>query len=277
MGRFIETLSERVRVVLGQNPGVMTGPGTNTWLVGTQEPILIDTGSGVPVYEDILRAALEEAALPAPRTVLVTHGHPDHLGGHETIRRISPDVEFHKMPRASGEELFDVPFSPLVDGQVFTTDGCTLETIYTPGHANDHVVFQLREERSVFTGDLVLGMGTVVIPIEGGDMADYLASLEKLLSRDLAWLYPGHGPAVEDGRAKIEEYVTHRRWREQQVLEAVSRGLAEPWRIVEALYADVPAVLHPAAEQSVIQHLRKLAAEGKVVARRGDRYEAVRE
>ena len=276
MGRFIETLSERVRVVLGQNPGVMTGPGTNTWLVGTQEPILIDTGSGAPAYEDILRAALEEAALPAPRTVLITHGHPDHFGGHETIRRISPDAEFHKMTRPSGEELFDVPFSPLVDGQVFTTDGCTLEATYTPGHANDHVVFRLREERAIFTGDLILGMGTVVIPLEGGDMAEYMASLEKLLARDLAWLYPGHGPVVEDGRAKIEEYLAHRRWREQQVLEALSRGLAEPERIVEALYTDVPAVLHPAAEQSVIQHLRKLAAEGRVIRRHEGRYEAVR-
>ena len=276
MGRFIETLSERVRVVLGQNPGVMTGPGTNTWLVGTQEPILIDTGSGVPVYEDILRAALEEAALPAPQTVLVTHAHPDHFGGHETVRRISPDAEFHKMPRPAGEEPFDVPFSPIVDGQIFTTDGCTLEVIYTPGHANDHCVFLLREEQAVFTGDLVLGMGTVVIPLEGGDMADYLASLEKLLARDLTWLYPGHGPLVPEGRAKIEEYLAHRRMREAQVLDAVARGLAEPERIVEALYTDVPTVLHPAAEQSVIQHLRKLAAEGKVIRRRDGRYEAGR-
>jgi glyoxylase-like metal-dependent hydrolase (beta-lactamase superfamily II) len=163
-----------------------------------------------------------------------------------------------------------------VDGQVFATNGCTLEAIYTPGHANDHCVFHLREERAIFTGDLVLGMGTVVIPLEGGDMGDYLASLEKLLSRDLSCLYPGHGPVVQDGRAKIEEYLAHRRWRERQVLEALSRGIDEPSRIVEALYTDVPAVLHPAAEQSVIQHLRKLAAEGKVIRRREGSYEAVR-
>lgn len=274
MGRFIETLSDRVRVVLGQNPGIMTGPGTNTWLVGTQEPILIDTGSGLHAYEDVLRAALDEAALPAPRTVLITHAHPDHFGGHETVRRISPNAEFHKMPRPAGEELFDVPFSPLVDGQIFTTDGCTIEAIYTPGHANDHCVFYLREEQAVFTGDLLLGMGTVVIPLEGGNMTHYMASLEKLLTRDITCLYPGHGPVVADGRGKIEEYVAHRRMREHQVLDAVARGLGDPSRIVEVIYTDVPTILHPAAEQSVIQHLCKLMAEGKVVRRPQGRYEA---
>ncbi|OGP83527.1 MAG: hypothetical protein A2Y95_12740 [Deltaproteobacteria bacterium RBG_13_65_10] len=275
MGLYIETLSARVRVVLGQNPGFMTGPGTNTYLVGTRDPILIDTGAGLTAYEEVLRGAIKEANLAAPRTVLITHAHPDHLGGAETLSCISPDALFHKMPRPAGGEPFDTPFVPIVDGQRFTTDGATLEAIYTPGHANDHCVFYLREEHALFTGDLVLGTGTVVIPLEGGDMVDYLASLEEILTRDLGRIYPGHGPVIPDGRAKIEEYLAHRRMREAQVLDTVSRGIGEPWRIVEALYTDVPSVLHPAAEQSVIQHLRKLAAEGKVVLRDAARYELV--
>ncbi len=275
MGRFIETLSRRVRVVLGQNPGFMTGPGTNTYLVGTRDPILIDTGAGLAAYEEVLRGALAEAKLPPPRTVLITHAHPDHLGGAGTILRVSPGAVFHKMPRPSGGEPFDVPFTPLVDGRRFATDGATIEAIYTPGHANDHCVFYLHEERALFTGDLVLGTGTVVIPLDGGDMVEYLASLEKLLACDLGGIYPGHGPVISDGRAKIEEYLAHRRMREAQVLDAVSRGIGEPRRIVQEIYVDVPPVLHPAAEQSVIQHLHKLAAEGRVLSRDGARFEAV--
>ncbi len=272
MGRYIETLSERVRVVLGQNPGILTGPGTNTYLVGTRDPILIDTGAGLDAYESVLRGALEEASLPPPRTVLVTHAHPDHMGGGDTIRRISPGACLHKMPRPGGKEPFDTPFTPLSHGRVFTTEGATLEAIHTPGHANDHSVFYLREEKALFTGDLILGTGTVMIPLEGGDMADYLDSLEKLLARDLSHIYPGHGPVIPDARAKIEEYLAHRRMREVQVLDAVQRGIGDPRRIVRGIYTDVPEILHPAAEQSVIQHLRKLVADGKVVAQGEGRF-----
>lgn len=275
MGQYFETLSDRVRVVLGQNPGIMTGPGTNTYLVGTDEPILIDTGSGLSVYEDHLKAALEEARLPPPRTVLITHAHPDHLGGGESILRIAPDATIYKFHRPEGGEPFDTPFTALSDGQVLGTKGATLEAIYTPGHANDHSVFYLREEQALFTGDLILGVGTVVIPLEGGDMAHYLASLEKLLARNLAHIYPGHGPLIPDARAKIEEYLAHRLMREQQVLDAVMRGLSEPCRIVKEIYAEVPAILHPAAEQSVRQHLRKLVEERRVVDRGQGHFEVV--
>lgn len=272
MGRYFETLSDRVRVVLGQNPGIMTGPGTNTYLVGTEEPILIDTGAGHTLYEENLKAALDEAGLPPPRTVLITHSHPDHLGGAESILRISPGARFHKFPRPEGGEPFDVPFTTLADGLVFETAGATLETIHTPGHANDHAVFYLREERALFTGDLILGMGTVIIPLEGGNMAHYLHSLESLLDRELGRIYPGHGPIIPEGRAKVEEYLAHRRMREAQVLDALGRGLEEPWKIVEEMYAEVPAVLHPAAEQSVRQHLRKLADENRVLDRGNGRF-----
>ncbi|MFQ5459014.1 MAG: MBL fold metallo-hydrolase [Myxococcota bacterium] len=273
MGQFFETWSDRVRVVLGQNPGVMTGPGTNTYLVGTDDPILIDTGAGLAAYDAHLKGALAEAGLPLPRTVLITHSHPDHLGGAESILRFSPEATIHKFARPGGEEPFDTPFTPLSDGKIFRTEGATIEAIYTPGHANDHSVFFLHEERALFTGDLILGMGTVVIPLAGGNMAHYLASLERLLERDLSRIFPGHGPLIPDARAKIDEYLAHRRMREEQVFDSVRRGVGEPGRIVEEIYAEIPAVLHPAAEQSVRQHLRKLAEEQRVIDRGQGLYE----
>jgi len=139
----------------------------------------------------------------------------------------------------------------------------------TPGHAQDHLCFYLEEEAALFTGDLILGIGTTVIPLEGGDMGLYLQSLEKLLSLELKRIYPGHGPAIDDPYDKIREYLDHRLEREAQIVEAIKAGARTVEQMVERIYVDTPRVLYPAAGQSVLSHLLKLEAEGRA-GRRAD-------
>jgi glyoxylase-like metal-dependent hydrolase (beta-lactamase superfamily II) len=144
-----------------------------------------------------------------------------------------------------------------------------LPPLPTPGHAADHCCYLLPAERAAFTGDHVLGRGTTVVEWPGGDMAAYLASLELLLDQHLARLYPGHGPAVGDPRARVEGYLAHRREREAQVLAALEAGDRTPAQVVARVYAEVDPLLHPAAELSVRAHLVKLVREGRVEAAAG--------
>ena len=150
------------------------------------------------------------------------------------------------------------------DGATITGDGVTLIAVHTPGHASDHLCFYLGEERALFTGDVVLGGSTTVIPSDDGDLLDYMASLRRLLALDVRRIYPAHGPVIEDGPARIREYVEHRLMRERQILEAVGDGLHTIPAMVARIYADVAPPLHAAAAMSVESHLRKLAREGRV-------------
>jgi glyoxylase-like metal-dependent hydrolase (beta-lactamase superfamily II) len=144
------------------------------------------------------------------------------------------------------------------------TDGATLRGIHTPGHAPDHLCYVLEEERALFSGDNVLGVGTTVIPAHGGDLLDYMNSLERLLALGPERIYPAHGPCIEDGRAKIREYIDHRSDRERQIVEALGALGPSPVRdVVKRVYTDVPEVLHGAAALSVTSHLLKLEREGR--------------
>lgn len=259
----VERWSERVVVVRGLNPGPFTGPGTNTCLIGTgRRPVLLDTGSGVDGYLPLLEGALRsECGTDAPGDVVLTHVHPDHIGGAaDVVERFGPR-RVSKKPWPGRDEQFPVELTPMEDGAVIKTDGATLRAIYTPGHAQDHLCFYLEEECALFTGDVILGIGTTVIPLEGGDMGLYLATLEKLLSLDLERIYPGHGPAIEQPYDKIREYISHRLEREQQIVDAIRAGARSVERMVERIYVDTPRVLYPAAGQSVLSHLLKLERE----------------
>ena len=267
----VERWSSRVVVVRGLNPGPFTGPGTNTCLIGTgPRPLLLDTGSGAEGYLPLLEGALRsECGTDAPGDVLLTHVHPDHIGGAaDVVARFGPR-RVSKKPWPGRDEKFPVKLAPIDDGAVVKTDGAALRAIYTPGHARDHLCFYLEEEAALFTGDLILGIGTTVIPLEGGDMGLYLQSLEKLLSLELKRIYPGHGPAIDDPYDKIREYLDHRLEREAQIVEAIKAGARTVEQMVERIYVDTPRVLYPAAGQSVLSHLLKLEAEERA-GRRAD-------
>jgi glyoxylase-like metal-dependent hydrolase (beta-lactamase superfamily II) len=262
-------LSSRVATVLGHNPGPFTGPGTNTYIVGTgNRPILLDTGIGVPKWAELLPIGLQELARTDQfEKIVLTHAHQDHIGGVKDVTRLFGQLDVIKKPwpTPGPDNAAGVPISAIDDGEIVRTEGATLRAVFTPGHAPDHLCYYLVEEKALFTGDVVLGAGTTIIPDETGDLGQYMDSLRRLLETDVEIIYPAHGPVIRNAKQKIREYIAHRELRERQVLSAIEDGPSEVTKIVKKIYTDVPEFLHPAAAQSVRSHLKKLRNEGRVV------------
>jgi glyoxylase-like metal-dependent hydrolase (beta-lactamase superfamily II) len=266
-----ERWSSRVTRVLAPNPSPLTLEGTNTFVVaepGAGTVVVIDPG---PADDGHALAVVEACGGRGVELVLLTHTHVDHAEG---ARAFAGRVGAPLAAIASG---WASPGAPdLAAGDPVAAAGLELRPLPTPGHAADHCCFQLAADRAVFTGDHVLGRGTTVVEWPGGDMADYLASLELLLDLRPERLYPGHGPLVPDAVARVEGYLAHRRDREAQVLAALAAGDRTPAEIVARVYAEVDPALHPAAELSVRAHLVKLAREGRVTTDGGgERFQPV--
>jgi hydroxyacylglutathione hydrolase len=256
-------VAEHVHKLLAPNPGPYTGPGTNTYLIGERELAVVDPGPDDPEHTDrILETA---GALDATvGLILVTHHHLDHLPGADRLRRKTG------APLAAHEGIRGVDRS-LRHGQQVPADGETLEVLATPGHASTHLCFLIRARALLFSGDHVVGQGTVVVSPPDGDMGAYLDSLALLRQYPIRRMLPGHWEPVEDAAAKIDEYIDHRLMRERQVLAALRLGCETVEAIVARLYADVDPRLHRAAGGSIRAHLYKLEREQRV-ARYGDRW-----
>lgn len=251
--------AERTRIVrvLAPNPGVRELEGTNTWVVGRWPAAVVDPGVDDERHlQEVLAAAGRVGA------ILLTHDHPDHAPGAGTLAAMTGAPVYAARPAAGMRRLRD--------GQEIRLPGVRLRVIATPGHTPDHVAFLLEPDRALFTGDLVLGRGTSVIDPPEGDLVQYLRSLRRLRELGPRTIYPGHGPVVLDAIAKLEEYLAHREERERQVLAGLAEGPRTPEELVPAIYAGYPVELHSLAARSVLAHLLKLEAEGRVRRRKAD-------
>ena len=257
-------LSPLVRRVVAPNPGPFTGPGTNTYLVGIDEVAVIDPGPDDKGHVGaIVGASMKERV----RWVVLTHTHPDHAPATARLVKAT-GAEVVAFGKHRDKDCDVVPDRVIDEGDTLEGTEFGLEVLHTPGHAPNHLCFLLEEERVLFTGDTVLdGTWSVVNPKRGGDMTAYLESLQRLRKLRVSRIAPGHGDVIEEPRARIDEYLAHRRQREQQILRFVKKqGDTKISEIVEALYGsqDLPAELVEAAGWQVHAHLLRLKAEGKV-------------
>jgi ribonuclease/clavin/mitogillin len=259
----VTRLSDRVIRILGQNPGKFTLQGSNTFLVGTgPERILIDAGQGIPQWIDLVKETLEQEKAHIS-TVLITHWHPDHVGGIPDLLKLQPKPTIYKQQ--------DVPMDheaePINDGQQFKVDGASLNAVHSPGHTHDHMSFVLEEEDALFTGDNVLGHGTAVFE----DLPLYLNTLSKMSELVKGRAYPGHGETLPSAGARIREYLAHRAAREREVMTALvqqsgtEKNGVGSMQLVKLIYKDTPETLHLAASRGVIQVLDKLVSDGRAV------------
>ena len=235
--------------------------GTNTYIIGTgSKRLLIDTGEGKPEWISSLKSVLADENITIEKALL-SHWHNDHIQGVPDLLAHSPSTTIHKHKPEDG-------WQDIADGQKFTTEGATLRAYYCPGHTTDHMAFVLEEEDAMFTADNVLGYGTSVFE----DLAAYMKSLDGMATQFSGRAYPGHGPIIEDGPAKVREYIAHRKQREKQVLDVLGEEMEGGWSamdIVKVIYKDYPESLWKPAEAGVLQILSKLKGEGKVSERDG--------
>lgn len=279
-------LAPQVRRLTVRNGSPMTFTGTQTYLVGTGEVVVIDPG---PVNEahvnDVLNALEGEERIVA---ILLTHTHIDHSPGAAALKAATGAKTFAFGPHgagmsqmmldlaASGADLggsegADRAFLPDVtvkDGEVLRFGDVALTALYTPGHLSNHLAFAM-EDGAIFTGDLVMGWATTLVSPPDGDMAAFLASLAMMRGREDRVYYPGHGHPIEDTMGMIDHQIAHRKSRVDQIVAALGDGPASPRGLTEKIYTDVDPALHGAAARNVFAALLGLVAEGRCEAQGG--------
>ena len=264
-------LAPNLQRIVAPNPGAMTGPGTNTYVLGTgPSHLVIDPGPDDASHlERILLATDGRIA-----QILCTHSHPDHSpGAAELARRTGAPVRGRPPPGDDYQDLTYAPDATIEDGDVFEVPGASLRALHTPGHASNHVCFLLEPEGWLYTGDHLMNGSTVVILPPDGSMRLYLASLRRLRALPLTALVPGHGAVMPDALGEVERVIAHRLRREARVIDALQRqgGRATVQALVAEVYDDTPVSLHGLARHSLLAHLQKLDEEGRI-RRDGERW-----
>lgn len=272
-GRVVE-LAPGVRRLVAPNPGMMTGPGTNTYLLGVEQIAVIDPGPAIASHID----AIIDAVSGSIQWILVTHTHPDHSPAAALLGdRTGATILGQAAPDGRHQDETFRPDRILLDGERFATPEFDLDTLHTPGHASNHLCFRHTGLNWLFTGDHIINGSTVVIDPPDGSMAAYLRSLAKLKRQAVAVIAPGHGDLLHNPDEAIDWIVDHRLQREAKVYDEL---VANPDTTLEVLvryvYDDVDKSLHDIAERSLLAHLEKLEAESRV-ARSDDRWRPIHE
>jgi glyoxylase-like metal-dependent hydrolase (beta-lactamase superfamily II) len=267
----LESVAPGIRRIVARNPSPFTFRGTGTYVVGNGEVAVIDPG---PDLDEHVAALLEGLAGERVTHILVTHTHRDHSPAAAALKAATDAPTYGFGPHAGGrrgepgvEEGGDWDFSPdvtLHDRDAIAGPGWRFEAVHTPGHTSNHLCFALPDRGILFSGDHVMGWSTSVISPPDGDMAAYMASLEKLLLRPDAVYWPTHGPAITEPHAHVRAFIAHRRERESGIIECLEAGAGRIEAIVDKLYVGLQPGLRRAAARSVHAHLLDLAERGIV-------------
>lgn len=268
----IEQVAPMIRRVVARNPGPFGFRGTATFILGEGKVAMIDPGPLIDEHVETLKTCIpgEEVS-----HILVTHTHNDHSPAAAPLKKWCGAPTYGFGPHGSGrfeqgievEEGGDHDFEPdfqVRDGDVLEGDGWSVECVHTPGHTSNHICYHLQEAKAFFPGDHVMGWSTTIVSPPDGDMADYMASLQKLLTRDDGVYWPTHGPSIEEPRAYITALCTHREERENQVLDCLVRGIDQIADMVPQIYQGLDPKLLTAAARSVFSHVIKLIDEGRI-------------
>jgi glyoxylase-like metal-dependent hydrolase (beta-lactamase superfamily II) len=266
-----------IRRVIANNPSPFTLYGTGTYILGTGEVAVVDPGPADPAHIQAIIDALPGETITH---VLVTHTHMDHSPGCALLKAHTDAPTYAFGPHGAGkieegvpvEEGGDMEFKPDVlvsHGDVIEGGNWSVECVYTPGHTSNHMCFQLRESRALFTGDHVMGWSTSIISPPDGDMMAYIVSLELLLERDDRVYWPTHGPAIIDPSSHVKAFIAHRQDREAQIMRCVEDGVGLIKDMVPLMYLDTPEFMYPAAARSTLAAIEYLVKRGALEASNG--------
>ena len=271
-----------IRRVIAENPSPFTLYGTGTYILGHGEVAVIDPGPADGAHIAKLLEALEGETISH---ILITHTHMDHSPGCRLLQAHTDAKSYAYGPHGAGkleqgvpvEEGGDMEFEPdelVRDGDVLTGGDWSVECVFTPGHTSNHMCYQLRESKALFTGDHVMGWSTSIISPPDGDMGAYMASLERLLERDDAVYWPTHGPCIDDPKPHVQAFIEHRLARERQIISCIEQGVHRIEDMVPMMYTELPEFMYPAAARSVLASMEHLVGNGALKADGGVQLDA---
>lgn len=267
-----DELSPLIRRVIANNPSAFTFHGSGTYIIGRGNVAVIDPGPLVPEHIAAIMKAVGDETITH---ILITHTHRDHSPGAEPLKQLTGAKTYGFGPHGGGkpgmelEEGGDIDFVPDVkvnDGDIIEGAGWSMEAIHTPGHLSNHICFGLAEEKTLFTGDHVMGWSTTIVSPPDGDMSSYMTSLEKLLPLDYHTYWPTHGPAITETKPFVEALIAHRHDRMDQIRACLAEGPLSIPDMVTQMYTDVPEFLHPAAARSVYAHILHMRNGGELTS-----------